>query len=87
MLYHVKANQNFSKNKSKTRKFPPGILVVVNKSSYGKLLLISELLGILRAGSKGKISILIFFVLLTTVCLVSDDFQTFLTINQTYLIC
>ena len=34
-LYHVKANKNFAKNKSKTKKFP--LLIVVNKSSYGKL--------------------------------------------------
>ena len=38
MLYLVKANENFAKNKSKTKKRPlTGILIVVNESSYGKL--------------------------------------------------
>ena len=38
MLCHVKANQHFAKNRSKTKNFlSPGIVFVVNEFSYGKL--------------------------------------------------
>ena len=58
MLYHVKANQNFAKNRSNTKKFPltlPDINIVGNKSSYWEVILISEHFGILRVASKVKI--------------------------------
>ena len=69
-LYHVKANENFAKNKSKTKKFP--LTWYINCSRWIQLwevILISELLGILRVASKGKITILILILRASDHCL------------------
>ena len=70
MLYNVTANQNFAKNKSKTKKFP--LTCYFNCGQYihlWEVILISELLGILRVASKGKISILILVLHASDDCL------------------
>ena len=69
-LYHVKANQNFAKNKSMRKKFP--LTWYINcglEIQLWEVILISELLGILRVASKGKILILIFILRASDDCL------------------
>ena len=70
MLHHVKANQNFAKNKSKTKKFPLTWYIKCGQLiQLWEVILISELLGILRVASKGKISILIIILRASDDCL------------------
>ena len=57
----------------------PGILIVINKSSYEKLYQFQNSLGFSEFPAKVKYPFsYLYFVLLTSVCLVPDDFQTFL---------